>query len=1772
MNTRIPGVLRAVLAVVLLFFLLSCSDSDMGFQDNRPATSDVEIFSLLDGHDTIKDALDGIDLDKLLAEDLPDAIKKNLEEFKTLAGIMTDLNNESLCPDKPMVATMNNLLALIEILQKENIHHNKPAATSFYNSYQTLDGFYSLLDTLTRDATEVQNPVDPVDEAVSIAETIIDYVKNEEGINTDTPEGVDELLVKLTDLLKEIYAGDIKDLAELATKMVLQADYYMYTGSSGDLVTDPKNITVNHTSIGFGNIAEGLHSTLMALNETVLKDSEIRDILYGKSGSSMMRNDLPILLDDDNATVFSKLIDNIQTYFLLGGSEYGDKTSSTDYYRDDGGIYYDAELTNTLRELWSPLQLLFIKDKSPGIEQVRNGADLHKHSIIYDHGKGRSPIEQLADNLALLDIDFRTYNLEKALTEAVSKDVFGKDRRSGGDTVSYLDHLLYTMGLSTEFGYFHDTGAADAGNNGGYGHGSPNGGIISLSDCLYNQGSSTMMNLLSSLIPDASMYLLCFDPPHGENLFRSKDPFQASESANYKFFVGPSSPANMLLPPQCIGDGGLPNGGTTVVNSLADYNTLRGNASLSPKQRITSYWPYNAKGFGDMNTARWVLGWVARVAWEGEGPYYYSPEKAGKTQPTRFIHGKTFNVYYNLNGDIYAYVNKPDPGDPATWEYIYPCGDDDTDAVVAEFTWREPQHCEFISSDDIEGGKNPANAGTLLSSFIELFGSTYDFDVKIGGMVKATVSFDDEDHSATNIRDTFENAINSALVEYNLDPDLVTVSLEDDASGDAHLKIVSEIGTIVIASAGSVMGNLVSILTHGPYYPIDQFLEGGAESWKILRESVAYNKLTTDSTVRVIVDNKQVDISFSLNETFSYGGDDYTVTDGEWTRDAIVAKLKSNADLAACVTKCGDGFVIRGTETDYNYGRVSITNVTGNAVAELFNATTGKVAAYANRPNRFSEKWRSDYHLFRYNMAEDGDPPEYLYVTTSNAGYDTNMEAGCYWMEELIQPEKFDMRECASKEEAIFKNVQWLLGEKKMIYFIPARIDTILDALGVISLPTKAAAFIIVEGNGLAGLANARACPPVTTTGATADKWLKAATKGKSFVPGDARLSFDMVNIKGIMSKGLVWGLLGNGHVLPEIVGANMVAMLGMTFPAELSDGTKQYASVTIDGKGIPMNLPLASSDYDDDTSSTPDVDEFWSERSKLLPVIAALAGALHGSTWYKKAETGYDYNYADEDKHRFPLKLVTNALLPPLAKPMLYYDSRNGATPPECWKPHHRGFSDYNTTGSGYYLVANQDESGNTQVDKWGFRTGEPGFYSPGTGRRTLMSILADADTSSPSTRADGLISLLGQTNAVSNLLALLARMGDETVLDGLYSGTGSPGKRLTFGLEQLLTSIKPTKGDVYTRQFSNFDFNEDKWKWLFQRRIDADFNLDDGLGDLNDMITNLVNGVTEEESLLHEGVAVEDELGNLPVINVATSLSIYVGAENLNVTVTDNGDGTASFSAAKIEDGTGALNMSTGKISFTLKNNPGTEKVLCSYSYNPKSTAAHPDDYTAVRDGLEFMEKFLTPAGAYSIMDNLINILDVVLAQSNIVEEERKVLSDSEVTGLLYTLAKFMGYYNTDLQEWIYQGDPTYNALVKLSRDDLLRMYEVIMDTGRPNYREHAFWDLKVLVEALTEDGGLVEKIADQVESSTGGASWEELIGDVETLLAGDEFTGSGSLWVTLSDLMNDMLEVIEGDIAVGTGEDGTQAVYDIENVDNDIQKYINFFEEYGFQFNGY
>ena len=101
--------------------------------------------------------------------------------------------------------------------------------------------------------------------------------------------------------------------------------------------------------------------------------------------------------------------------------------------------------------------------------------------------------------------------------------------------------------------------------------------------------------------------------------------------------------------------------------------------------------------------------------------------------------------------------------------------------------------------------------------------------------------------------------------------------------------------------------------------------------------------------------------------------------------------------------------------------------------------------------------------------------------------------------------EKSAVRECTSQEEAMVRNFQWLMLEKKYTFIIPMWVK----ALSLI----HSASFIIIEGNGVLGLANAR---PGDWTG----RWLydrgndgegsrstgRSPEYYESDVPGDARI------------------------------------------------------------------------------------------------------------------------------------------------------------------------------------------------------------------------------------------------------------------------------------------------------------------------------------------------------------------------------------------------------------------------------------------------------------------------------------------------------------------------------------------------------------------------------------------------------------------------------------------------------------------------------------------
>jgi len=315
-------------------------------------------------------------------------------------------------------------------------------------------------------------------------------------------------------------------------------------------------------------------------------------------------------------------------------------------------------------------------------------SDKPDYSPIYDPENGESVLEYLTKKLYNLklncNIDLDNYYIEDSLKRMVMYNAYGQLRSSAAFKVSYLDHLLFTLIASYDFGYktrletdIDNRSDEPYINAGGYPdycyeyfhwHGEPTGGILTVNDCLYSLTSGEK----NAIVADVGAYELSLDPTLPKEagkayytasgrttqcnfVFRSSYNFDSEHATDYKFPMGYDFPSLALLSGFSAGDAGIPNGGKAGILPTQD---LTGNDESTNDYR--TYYPYVGNGLGELNTGRWVMGWIARACWEGEGPYYYDPEKAGQTVPTVSINGTTYKVYFRPDGRIYALKNTED--------------------------------------------------------------------------------------------------------------------------------------------------------------------------------------------------------------------------------------------------------------------------------------------------------------------------------------------------------------------------------------------------------------------------------------------------------------------------------------------------------------------------------------------------------------------------------------------------------------------------------------------------------------------------------------------------------------------------------------------------------------------------------------------------------------------------------------------------------------------------------------------------------------------------------------------------------------------------------------------------------------------------------------------------------------------------------------------------------------------------------------------------------
>ncbi len=664
--------LALILLSSALLIFSACSEEDLSDFQRNASDPEFSIFTLVEGYPSLSYIWDNMNSDAV-NDKLSETMDDYSDEFIRFSAIQSDIMKKN---PEALVNLVNKAgLAMDTLLDEEEKYYYSPFVESLYgdrgSKYQT--DFYALLERISNAETEGLRP-----SVMNIARTIIGYI-----IDTKDPADLNKFMNKAIGAMEDMEREDFVDLSKVLGKILMSANYPMYLDGTdlvtdpGNLITDPEDINSNSLNTDLGNITKGIIALLDGSAEMVSADAELKDMLFG------LLDEVPVLYaaKTDNGKdlphVMSELITNIETLFLpLDNGETSDVTvggkalDRNEYYQtaDGAATYIDSDLKTTMKELLPALQKIMIG-------AGKNG------SIIHDtNGKGDTPLEVISGALKKLKgigIDLKSHDIRSAVNEMIQKDGDGKVRTSGSTKLSALDHLLFTLMASGTFGY-KDGGTgvgASMDTNWGHWQGAPTGGVLTVNDSLASMTSHLpdgLIGFLNSTLSwlcggaaDMDTYTLCLEAPAGDYVYRSKDDFSVADLSNgsindkngdgfndFKFFLYPNYPANFLLSGNCIGDGGVPNGGYGI--------------SDPGKENGFSYAPFESRGIGEKNTGRWVLGWIARAVWEGEGPYYYADPDAEQVE----IGGTTYYKYLRPDGSAYAYVNK-DSGSPASWIYKY---------------------------------------------------------------------------------------------------------------------------------------------------------------------------------------------------------------------------------------------------------------------------------------------------------------------------------------------------------------------------------------------------------------------------------------------------------------------------------------------------------------------------------------------------------------------------------------------------------------------------------------------------------------------------------------------------------------------------------------------------------------------------------------------------------------------------------------------------------------------------------------------------------------------------------------------------------------------------------------------------------------------------------------------------------------------------------------------------------------------------------------------
>ncbi|MCP3923119.1 MAG: hypothetical protein GY714_11090 [Desulfobacterales bacterium] len=544
----------------------------------------------------------------------------------------------------------------------------------------------------------------------------------------------------------------------------------------------------------------------------------------------------------------------------------------------------------------------------------------------------------------------------------------------------------------------------------------------------------------------------------------------------------------------------------------------------------------------------------------------------------------------------------------------------------------------------------------------------------------------------------------------------------------------------------------------------------GMEKFAHLRVKYTEDSITTSEE---LVINIKIDDNINTNVTF---------TAKIWSIEEVVKKISDAIDAEGAagsdyIKQYNNSFKISGKSSNPEISKIEITNVNNeNGVELFFKGFSGDgLFYYLSRFDRFAGYLNTDYFLTKVGAND--------YISMA---HDKNGDLTCVELEEgdnarsvlIEQTIKADdpKRLCSSFEEAIFRNYQFFFAERKFVLVIPLYLKLHSLSLQIGGI------YKVIEANGYAGLAYARKLRANHI-------WVKKNSNGPSDIPGDYR--FEIVGKTSILDAEEIYSHnIGNGTSFKAILPHNLACIYRLGFPrAPLIDH-----GLDVNGKPIKDYL-LGSQDFEVG-------DDIWNKRNSLLIVLQAFWGSLHSHT-----KLGYEA-YRSGTLNFFDL--VINML-----KPVFYYQKDNGSYPHKAWKP--RLVDDH------WFLKPSADfyiNSPSTNEIGWSGSEEEQNYYRAAK-IKTIITMLIDQDPyKEPSlgkySRCNGLLPMLTGidednydnpgSRTLTNVFKLLVELGGVSYNDPVQPDfvnfdedmrNWGVRRRIFYGLEQIVSSIKFTKGE---------------------------------------------------------------------------------------------------------------------------------------------------------------------------------------------------------------------------------------------------------------------------------------------------------------------------------------------------------------------------------------